>query len=163
MLDFSITFLVSIINIFVLFIILRLLLFKPVTKFMAERAQKVQDTIDQSEKDKNLARTMLAQYEEQLRNAETEAKAIIDNAREQARQDAEKIINESRLSAEATIEKTRKQLEMERLAALAIFRDEAASLVVTATSRVLGREVKSEDCLSYADMLLKETTNLDDN
>ena len=158
MLDFSVTFLISIINIVVLFFILRFLLFKPVTKFMAERAKQVQDSIEQSEKDKNQARALLAQYQDQLRTAEVEAKAIIDSAREQAQLDAEKIIAESRASAEEIITRTRRKLEMEHLAALAIFREEAAALVVAATSRLLGREVKSEDCLSYAEMLLKETT-----
>ena len=157
MLDFSVTFLITIINITVLFIILRLLLFKPVTKFMAERAKRVQDSIDQSEKDKAQAKALLAKYEAQMQAAEQEADAIIQNARIQARQETEKIIAEGRLSAEAAIEKTRKQLEGERQAALAIFREEAAAIVVAAASRLVGRELKSEDCLSYADMLLKET------
>ena len=159
MLDFSVTFFISIINIVVLFIILRLLLFKPVTKFMADRAKRIQDSIDQSEKDKNLAKALLAQYQEQLRNAEIEAREIISNAREQALHEADRIIAESKVSAEDILARTRKQLEKERHAALAAFREEAATLVVAATGRLLGREIKSDDCLSYADMLLKDLDN----
>ena len=158
MLDFSVTFVISIINIAVLFIILRLLLFKPVTKFMAERAKRVQDSIELSEKNKNQAKALLAQYEDQLRSAEDEAKAIISSAREQAQLEAERIIAESRVSAEAALVNTRSQLEMERQAALAIFREEAAALVVLASGRLLSREIKSEDCLPYAGMLLKEVS-----
>ena len=157
MLDFSVTFIISLINITVLFIILRLLLFKPVTKFMAERAKRIQDSIDQSEKDKTQAKALLAQYEAQIKAAEQEADLIIQNAKEQARQETEKIISDGRLSAEVTLEKVRKQLKAERQAALEIFREEAAALVVAATGRLLTREIKSEDSLSYAGMLLKET------
>ena len=162
MLDFSVTFLITVINITVLFLILRKLLFKPVTKFMAERTKRVQDSIDQAEKDKTQARAMLAQYEEQHKNAESEAKAIINSAREEAKEEAERIIAESRLAAEATIANARKQLEAERLAALALFREEAAGLVVAATGRLLGREIKSQDSLSYAGMLLKEAAHLNE-
>ena len=158
MLDFSVTFLITIINVAVLFVILRLLLFKPVTKFMAARTKKVQDSIEQSEKDKVQAKALLVQYEAQLKSAEQEADAIIQGAKEQARQEAERIIAESQVLAEATQAKLRKDIELERIAAMASFKEEAATLVVTAASRLLGREIKSEDSLSYAEMLLKEVT-----
>ena len=156
MLDFSVTFIITIINITLLFFILKALLFKPVTKFMAERTKKVEDSIEQSEKDKAQAKILLAQYEAQIKTAEQEATAIIQNAREQARQEAEKIIADGRNLAEATHARIQKELELERGAALARFKQEAASLVVAATGRLLAREIKNEDCLSYADMLLEE-------
>ena len=158
MLDFSVTFIITIINITVLFVILRLLLFKPVSKFMAERTKRVQDSIEQSEKDKAQAKALLAEYEARLKAAEAEAKTIIDNAREQAREEAERIIAESRVHADIELARIRKQLELERQAALAVFRTEAAALVVEVSGRLLGREIKTEDCQSYADMLLKEAS-----
>ena len=156
MLDFSVTFIITIINIAVLFFILRAILFKPVTKFMAERAKKIQDSIEQAEKDKAQAKTMLAQYEEHLNAAESEAKAIIQTAREHAKQEAEKIIAESRVSADAALASARKQIEAERRTAMSVFRKEAATLVVAASGRLVGREIKNEDSQHYADMLIEE-------
>ena len=156
MLDFSVTFIITIINIVVLFFILRKILFRPVTKFMAERAKKIEDSIEQSEKDKCRARAMLSQYEAHLKNAETEAEAIINSAREHARKEAERIIAESRISAEAAMVNARKQLETERRAAMAAFKKEAADLVVAASGRLVGREIKAEDSRRYADMLIDE-------
>jgi F-type H+-transporting ATPase subunit b len=159
MLDFSVTFIITIINIAFLCFILRLILFKPVTKFMNERTKRVQDSIEQSEKDKIQARTLLAQYQAQLKAADTEAEAIIHTAKEQAQQEAEKIIAESRVSVEEVLAKARKQIEMEQYAALAVFRKEAAALVVAATERLMGREIKAEDNKQYADMLLQELSS----
>ena len=155
MLDFSVTFIITIINITILFFILRAVLFKPVTKFMADRAKRVQDSIDQAEKSKALAKAALAQYEAQLKTAETEADAIIRTAREHARQEAEKIIADGRTAAEAALVNARRQLETERQAALAVFRKEAAALVVAASGRLVGREIRGEDNRQYADMLLQ--------
>jgi len=156
MLDFSVTFVITIINIAVLFLILRAILWKPVTKFMTDRAKKIQDTIEQAEKDKNQAKALLAQFEANLKTAETEAEAIIQTAKENARLEAEKIIAEGRASAELTLANARKQLETERQAAAADFRKEAAALVVEATGRLVGREIRNEDSRQYADMLLDE-------
>ena len=156
MLDFSVTFIITIINIAVLFFLLRVILFKPVTKFMAERAKKIQDSIDQSEKDKNQAKAMLVQYEAHLLEAEAEAEAIINTAREHARLEAERIVAESRVSAEEELANARKRLEAERRTAMAAFRKEAGALVLAASSRLVGRELKSEDSRHYADMLIDE-------
>ena len=158
MLDFSVTFFITIINLAFLFIILRLVLFKPVTKFMEDRAKKVQDSIDQAENDKVQAREMLAKYEESLKTAKAEADSIIRNARELAQAEAEKIIADSRISAEKDLAIMRKQLEMEHQAALASFREEAATLVIAATGRLLEREIEDEDSRQYAEMLLNEVS-----
>ena len=156
MLDFSVTFIITIINIAILFFILRAVLFKPVTKFMADRARRVQDSIEQTEKDRSQVKALLAQYQAQLKTADAEAEAIIRAARENARIEADRIIADSRLSAEAAMANIRKQLEMEKQAGLAAFRKEAAALVVAAAGRLVGRELQTGDNRQYADILLGE-------
>jgi len=162
MLDFSVTFIITIINIAVLFFILRAILFKPVTKFMADRAKRVQDSIDQAEKDKTQAKALLAQYEAHLKTAESEADTIIKIAIENAKQEAEKIIAESRVSAEAALATGRKQLEAERRSVMTGFRKEAAELVIETAGRLLKREIRNEDNLQYAEMLLDEVSVSDE-
>ena len=157
MLDFSVTLFITIINIVFLCFILRLILWKPVTKFMADRAKRIQDSIDQSEKDKADANNMLAQYSDKLKAVEVEANAIILKARNQAEVEAEKIIASGRASVDELMTSARKQLEMEQKAAMAAFREEAAALVVDTAGRLIGREIKGEDNQHYAAMLLKET------
>ena len=163
MLDFSVTLVITIINIVILTFILKAILWKPVTKFMAERARRVQDSIDQSEKDKAKANALLARYAGQMETAETLATAIIVKAKEQARLEAEKIIASGRASAEDLLANARKQLEMEKKAAMAAFRRDAAALVVAAASRLVGREINGEDNQRYAAMLLKEAAPLLEN
>jgi F-type H+-transporting ATPase subunit b len=156
MLDFSVTFVITVVNIVILTLILRAVLFKPVTKFIADRARRVQESIEQSEKDKEQARALREQFETQLKTAETEAAVILKTAREQAKEEADKIIADSRASVDAMVAGARKKLEMEREAALAEFRKEAAGLVVAATGRLASRELRSEDSRRYAEMLLEE-------
>ena len=163
MLDFSVTFFITIINITILFFVLKAILWKPVTKFMEERTKKVEDTISQSEDDKARAKALLAKYEAQLKTAETEAETIIRTAKENAQVEADKIIADGRVSAGTALESAQKQIETEHHAAMLKFRKEAASLVVEAAGRLLGREIKSEDSRQYAEMLLKEISASNEN
>lgn len=128
---------------------------------METRAKRIRDSIEQSENEKAQANALLNQYKERLETAQSEADDIIRNAREHAQLDAAKIIAESRLSAEAILAGAKKQLEFERKAAIQAFRQEAADLIVTATGRLLEREVKSEDSRHYAEMLLNGTLHDD--
>ncbi|MDR0450616.1 MAG: F0F1 ATP synthase subunit B [Treponema sp.] len=150
------TFLVTIVNIALLFVILRALLFKPVSKFMADRTKKVEDALAQAEKEKNQAKQLLASYEEQIRQAEGEAGAIIREAREASLKEADRIIAEGKAAAENMIAAARGQINAEKQAALAVFKAEAAALVVAAASRLLLRDLNQEDNRRLAASLLAE-------
>ena len=154
--NFSVTFVITIINIAVLFFILRAILFKPVTKFMADRSRKVQDSIEQSEKDKVKAQQTLREYEGRLKNADAEAGEIIKAAHAAAKTEAEQIITGGKAAAQTIIQNARKQIESEQQAALARFKAEAAALVMAATARLVQRELTGDDNRRYAAMLLDE-------
>jgi len=160
MLDFSVTFVITIINIFLLAVILRAILFKPVSRFMSERAKRVRDSIDEAKADKAKAEELLGQYREKLKAADAEAEEIVKLAREKARAQAEKIVAEGKASAEALIAEGRSRLELERQKAFARFGAEAAALVMTASSRLVQRDFRSDDNGLYAAILLDELSAL---
>jgi F-type H+-transporting ATPase subunit b len=150
------TFLITLINIGILFLILRAALFKPVTKFMEDRTRRIQDSITQSEKDKYQAKQLLRQYEDRLKAVEGEGEAIIKAARETARQETDRLIAGAKAAAELLVDNARKQAEAERKAALAAFKAEAAALVIGASSRLLKRELTAEDSRRQAALFLRE-------
>jgi F-type H+-transporting ATPase subunit b len=159
MLDFSVTSIITIINSVLLVLILRAILFKPVTKFMAERAQRIQASIDLAEKEKSHARNLLQQYQEKLKTADTEAEGIMRAAREQAVAEADRILAESKAEAERITETARTKLETDRLAALSLFKTEAAALVVNAAGCLLRRELAGQEQQQYAKEILEQMIN----
>ena len=156
MLDFSVTLIITIINITILFFILRKVLFKPVTKFMADRAKRVQDSIDQAQSEKEQARKLLEEYKTKLKNAQTEAEQILKNSREDAERHAQRIIAEGKAEAANILTVAQKQIDAEHQAALAKFKLEAAALVMAASSKLAAREFSGEDNRRYVNMLLDE-------
>jgi F-type H+-transporting ATPase subunit b len=150
------TFLVTLVNIAILFTVLRAILFKPVTKFMADRSRKIEENLAQADHEKSQARQMLRQYEDQLKNLDAEAETIIKNARENAERESEQILAEGKARVERMIDAARTQIHSERQAALALFKTEAATLVVTAAGRLLMRDLNQEDDRRLAAGLLQE-------
>ena len=157
MIDLSITtFLVTIINIGILFVVLRAVLFKRVSKFMEDRTNKVQHSIEEAEKDKQAAKALLSQYEERLKNVQGDAEAIIQSAQKKARQEAVQIVAAGKEAANTLIANAHKQIQAEQRAALGLFQAEAAALVISAASRLLQRELTQEDSRRFAGLLLQE-------
>jgi len=156
MLDFSVTFVITIFNIILLAFILKAVLFKPVSRFMAERAKRIQDSIDEAKTERANAQELLEQCREKLKAADTEAEEIIKSAKENARVQADKIVAEGKLAAEALVAEAHSRLESERQKALARFGMEAAALVMAASSRLVQREFTADDSRRYAGMLLDE-------
>jgi len=153
-----VTFIATIINIGVLCFLLRLILFKPVSKFIEARTKKIEDTINQTEKEKAQAKQLLEQYNAFLKEAETEANEIIRQARETANTEAGRIIANGKNAAETMILNARRQIDAEHEASLAKFKTEAVMLVIAASSRLLGRELHTDDNRHYAGMLMDELT-----
>ena len=156
MLDFSVTFIITILNITILFFVLRKLLFKPVTKFMADRAKRVQDSLDQAEKDRTQAKALLKEYENKLKSAEAEAGEIIKSVRDSANMEASRIIEGGKAEAAEILSAARKQIEADRHAAVTKLRFETAALVMAASSKLAAREFSRDDNRRYVDMLLDE-------
>jgi F-type H+-transporting ATPase subunit b len=156
MLNFSVTFIITIINITILFFVLRALLFKPVTNFMAERTKRIQDTIDQAQKEREEATKLLVEYEHKLKNAEAETHEILKNARENAERTAQSIIAEGTKEAQDTVNAALKQIEMERQAALSRFKLEAAALVMAVSAKFATKDFSGDDNRRYVNMLLDE-------
>jgi F-type H+-transporting ATPase subunit b len=156
MLNFSVTFIITIVNIVILFFILRAILFKPVTRFIDERTKKVQDVRNLVEKDRIQAKALRGQYEAHLKKAEEDGAEIIRAAQETAKEEAARIVAEGKANVENYLEKARRQLEAEQQTAMALFSTEAAALVLSAAGRLLKRGLNDEDSREQAAILLRE-------
>jgi F-type H+-transporting ATPase subunit b len=156
MLDFSITFFITILNIGVLYLILRAILFKPVTKFMENRTQKIKGELEQAAREKERAEALRKQYEASIQSAEDEGERIIKEAREMAQKQAQTIVDQGKIDAENLLKAAKVQIEAERRVQALAFQEQAATLVLSATGRLLGREVNAEDAQKAAQQFVSE-------
>jgi F-type H+-transporting ATPase subunit b len=123
-------------NFIVLFVLLRLFLFKPVVSMLDARAQRVRDSMEQADQARRAAEQAEADRQNLLAETRREAEQIRARADEQAKRilaDAESRAHERQQQIEQQAAASARQIE-ERV--MAQVRAQLADLVVTAVDRV---------------------------
>jgi F-type H+-transporting ATPase subunit b len=143
-LDFGVTFFITLANVTFLFLVLRKILFKPVTKFMADRTEKIKRDIETARNMTARAEALEKQFEEKMQHAREEGQKIIQTAREKAEIESSAIIAKAREDAEKIVSETRQSLAVERSAVERELREETAALTISAASRVIGANLDTE-------------------
>jgi F-type H+-transporting ATPase subunit b len=110
-----------------------------------DRRDKIEGGLERAERAQQEAKATLAQYRAQLADARGEANRI----REQAHEDAKRIVAEMRADAERDREERRErfesQLVAERTQAIAQLRHEVGGIALQLAERVLGHELQNDD------------------
>ncbi|MDR0526872.1 MAG: ATP synthase F0 subunit B [Spirochaetaceae bacterium] len=156
LIDFSVTFFWTILNIAILFLVLRAILFKPVTRFIKARAAKIESELSLAAKEREEVKRLMADYEARMNASNEELRLMSENSRRAAEERAGAIIAEGKAQADALVAAARKQIDAEKHAALLLFKSEAASLIMRAASRLLRREISGEDARRAAENALAE-------
>ncbi|HHV99160.1 MAG TPA: F0F1 ATP synthase subunit B [Clostridiaceae bacterium] len=138
------TFIWTAVNLIILYVVLRLLLFKPVTAMMEKRTNTIKSNLEEAEKAKADAAQLKQDYELQLKNAASEAERIISEARAKAEAEYEAIIKAAKEKADKIIEKSRMEIEHERQQMVKEIKNQVASLAIAAASKVLEANMDTE-------------------
>lgn len=136
---------INIINIVVLFVIVKALVYKPVKKFLSERTARVSDTVKQAEEKLIEAENTVQKKDAIIAEGESKASAIISEAEDSAQKNASAIIEQANKKAEQIIEKARKNAKYEHDTMLSSAKEEIAGLAINISEQILLREVKKED------------------
>lgn len=153
---------IQIINTLVLFLILRWLLFKPVTEFLDKRKSLIQETMTQAEQSKEDALLLKNNYEQKLREARNEAHQIVETAHKQGQHQHDEIIGEAKQEAQKIRERAKTEIDMQRDQALVYLRDEMATLAVAAAGQVIGQELNNENHKQLVDKFIERMGEADE-
>ena len=143
-------------NVIILFVLLRIFLFKPINKIMDERTQSVQKNIDDAEKAKKEADELRQQYENSISEAKEQANQIIMKAHEDAESERSAIIRKSQEEAEKIVADADKTIENERKRVLRQAQSEIADLAIEAASKIIGENVDDEKNRRLVDKFLSD-------
>jgi len=121
-----------------------------------EREKKIADSLKNAEKIKLELEATEKQQNETLQEASLVAKKTVATAQEQAKSYIEAQKEEARKQAEEIVEKAKSAMELERQRVLNDAREEIASLVILTTSKVLQRELGDEEKSRFSESAAKE-------
>lgn len=144
------------VNLIILFLLVKKLLFKPVKKMLAERNEQVEKLYTDAETAVSKANEMKNDYEQKLSGAKEEAKNIVSQANRTAEQNCEKMIKQTKEQTDKMVERALAQIENEKRAAGEEVKNEVASMAVMVAQKVIEREINEKDCLDLAEKCIEE-------
>ncbi|MBR3421077.1 MAG: F0F1 ATP synthase subunit B [Ruminococcus sp.] len=146
-------------NIIILMILLRIFLFKPVSKMMNERTQSIQKDIDDAEKARQEAEELRRQYSDTISEAKEEASRIIMKAHDDAETERSNIIQKSHEEADEIVSAASETIENERRRVLQQAQSQIADLAIEAASKIVGENLDDEKNRKLVDAFLSEEGN----
>jgi F-type H+-transporting ATPase subunit b len=140
-----IDFIEHVLNLLILFLLLRTFLYKPVSKFMAEREAKFAREREQIDANRNEANVLKAQYETSMKNARLDAEQIAEERRKAAERETDEMRKKAKQDAQGILTDAMSQAVAEREGMLNDLKTQTAELAVDIAGKILEREVTQED------------------
>jgi len=141
LIEFNWTSLMVVINLLILYIILKKFFWEKIREFMKERENAVRDAFDSAEAMNKRADEKMRNYSARIANVEEEGREIIRQARAQADVQAQEIIEDARKQASELMAKTERNIELEKAKAMEEMRQEIGTLALMAAEKIVGREI----------------------
>lgn len=145
-----------ILNILILFAILKKLLFKPVTEFMEKRANSIKEMFETAQSSKEQAENLKAELKQQLDKAVEEAEKIINEAKARAEKQYEEILNKAKADAKAIVEKAQKEIEVDRKSMMDEMKAQIAGIALAAATKVIQKNMDTETNKKLVDQFINE-------
>jgi len=142
---------ISLINIVVLFVLLRLILWKHVIHFLAARKERVQSEMDDAKKRRLEAEALHSDYDKKIGAIEDRGRDMIRESRQKANEESENILKETRDKARDIITEAEARIAEEKEQALEDSREDITLLATEMASRILEREVSVKDNANVVD------------
>lgn len=148
---------VFIINFILLFVLLRIFLYKPVLKMLDERAKRTKEGMELAEATKKEYEQARVEVQKQIEKGRQEAQTIIaqtmqvgERLKEESRQEATK-------QAQVIVDRTRAELEAERDKIVGDLRREFVNISISAAEKVIKETLDKEKHRKLIEETLQES------
>ena len=141
-LDWNILF--NIINLIILYLLMKRFLFKPVNAILEKRQQAADAQFAEADRQKAEAKESQEHYDALVQGAEDEKKRIVADARQEASAEYGRIVSEAKDKADGIVEKAKADAENEKAAAMQQADAAVRDMVVTAAARMVAMKAAKE-------------------
>ena len=146
MIKIDINLVFTIINLIVLYLLMKKFLFGPIIGVMEKRKAMIDEQFASAEKTTTEANQLKGQYEDALKSAKEESFSIVEQAKDEAKVQADSIVKRANDQAGQILEKARRDISTEQ---------EAAMKAMDAASRIMGKKNDEAQDMSLYDQFLE--------
>lgn len=138
------------------FFVLKRFAFGPIQKTIDERRDRIRKAVEEADNARAEARNLLEEHKQLIGHAKGEAGEILADARKVADAQIVRVKQEAEEERQRRLEETRRQIEAETKRSLDLIRSEVADLTLEATARVTGKILDAEDQRRLIDEAIAE-------
>lgn len=148
--------LISLLNLVLLFLIVKKFLFKPVKNTLEKRQKEIDDRYAAAGSAEAEAEKNRAIWEEKLSGAEKEAASILQSATDHARFRGDQMITEAKERADGILRTAQAEAELERKKAEDEIKKQIVEVSGALSEKMLNREINMEDHRNLIDSFLEK-------
>ena len=156
MLTLNLNLLYTVVNVLVLFLLLRKFLYKPVMGIIAQRQKQVDDALNAAETSKKEAAAAMNAAQDKLRNVDAEAAARRTAYEEQAEKEKQQLLADAQKQADAIVAEGKRNAEAERQHKLREADAQTTALAREMCEKLLARNLTQQDDARLLDDLLQK-------
>ena len=139
----------------ILFIVVAIFFWKPITKILEQRRDVIDKELNDAQKAKDNAIEIEAELNKQLKEAKEKVKEMLDKAEKDANFKREEIINQAREEAKRRMDNLKVELEQERSSMEKEIRQEIVEIAFAAAEKIVSKEINQDKYLDVVDEILK--------
>ncbi|HIZ80821.1 MAG TPA: F0F1 ATP synthase subunit B [Candidatus Mediterraneibacter pullistercoris] len=153
----------TIINLVVLYLLLKHFLIGPVMNVMEQRRQMIEDGFKNVQTAQDDANRLKQEYETALSGAKQESVQLIEDARKNAKAEYDRIINEAGEKADTMLESAKETVRAEREQTMKELKSQIAGLAAASAARIIENNADDKRSQDLYDQFLKEAGEGDGN
>lgn len=154
---YTVSAILTIINLLVAYVILKHFLFKPIMKVLENRRTYVENELNNAENKSKEAQKLLEDATLKIEASKSEASSIVTEARVQADKQARTVINAAQTEANVIVDRASEDAKRMHNAMLDQMRDEVADLAVSIASKVVGSIIDDTHQKDLNERIMDET------
>jgi F-type H+-transporting ATPase subunit b len=130
--------------------------FGPIVKMLDERERTIRESIDQAKHERGEAEKLLAQQKESLLKAQREAAELAKRSQQEMEAYRAQLSAQAKKDSDEMIANARRQIEEEKVKAVAELRSQVADLAVGAASRIVKSSLDDRTQRQLVDEYIKD-------
>ena len=163
MIKIDINLVFTIINLLVLYLLMKKFLFGPIIKVMDVRKAMIDQQFAGAKEQEDQAKALKEQYEGALKSAREESFQIMEQARKEAKAQADKTVEDTQAKVSAMLAKAQEDINTERENAMRQMKDDVASLAMEAAGKIIGKNSGADQDLSLYEQFIEKAGDPDDS
>lgn len=163
MIKIDINLVFTIINLLVLYLLMKKFLFGQIIKVMDVRKAMIDQQFAGAKEQEDQAKALKEQYEGALKSAREESFQIMEQARKEAKAQADKTVEDTQAKVSAMLAKAQEDINTERENAMRQMKDDVASLAMEAAGKIIGKNSGADQDLSLYDQFIEKAGDPDDS